>query len=154
MVVPFLHDNPNGIQVWKRLSLCYVYFVFCSLSAKCRFFFVGVTKKAPWNFSKQNHMSLLTYSKLRPGLLSGGFWDYGAPAEAGTAWAEDEVSFGLFGGLEKGEYVCRETCQIWLEDADGNRPSRDPEWKSNTVYRTGGDARHFYHDKKTTRHRS
>ena len=59
--------------------------------------------------------------------------------EDGTLVTPDEVSFGLFGGLEKGEYVCRETCQIWLEDADGNRPSRDPEWKSNTVYRTGGD---------------
>ena len=34
-----------------------------------------------------------------------GFWGSGAPAEAVTAWAEDEVSFGLFGGLEK-RWVC------------------------------------------------
>lgn len=52
-----------------------------------------------------------------------------------------ELSFGepqLAAKLMVGDYVCREECDIWMEDDSGYRPSSEPE--NHTVYRTGGIA--------------
>ena len=53
-----------------------------------------------------------------------------------------ELSFGqlnMEAKLTDGDYVCREECDIWMEDDSGYRPSVDPEEK-HTIYRTGGIA--------------
>ena len=44
---------------------------------------------------------------------------------------------GLFTKLDKADYICRETCDIYKEDAEGQR-SYYPEFTGRTVYRAGG----------------
>lgn len=130
MVVPFLHDNPSGIQVGKRLSLFYVYVVFCTLSlrAKCRLFFVGVTKKTPWNFSKQNNMSLLTNWPTQN--FDPDCW-VGVLGFRGTSRSRHSMSWGwgFFWTLwELGE---RRVCLPWdVSDLVGRRRWQPPQPRS------------------------
>ena len=44
---------------------------------------------------------------------------------------------GLWTKLDHAEYICRETCDIYEEDADGHR-SYYPKFTGKTVYRAGG----------------
>ena len=43
---------------------------------------------------------------------------------------------GYFTKLDKGDYICREKCDVYKEDADGQR-SFYPEVEDSTVYRAG-----------------
>lgn len=57
-------------------------------------------------------------------------------AELFAAKAMTSLQGTLFNKLDKGAYVCRETCDVYLEDVNG-QGSYYPYAEQDTVYRTG-----------------
>lgn len=96
----------------------------CCATPKC-------SKKKYWN---SNALVYLAFEKCRV-FEPKGPWR----TEDGKLVTPEMTSLnkGLFTKLDKADYICRETCDIYKEDAEGQR-SYYPEFTGRTVYRAGG----------------